>query len=427
MATLIQTVHAYLGTTGAPATGLSLGFTGSGFYRINGSAASAPAITEIGTTGSYRFTVTLAAGELLEWKIDLGATALSRYVAGNVAYQECLTPTTTADVPAAADYTSARAAKLDYLDAAISSLPTAAAITTAVWAAGARTLTSFGTLAADVWAVLTSALTSAGTIGKLLVDNVNATISSRAASATALSTAQWTNARAALIDNLDGAVSSAGSGAGARAVVVTALDSAGSPLVGARVDVFSGSTLVTRGQRTGAAGTVTVHLDDGSYVLRTTLQGYAFDDVGATVSAGALAFTVAGSSGEAADPLQVGVTRGLDYAAPRDDYTVEGLVEGDGTATLTRTVANVPGGRTIASALLTVKRPDRVGDADTRARLQLTGTVSGTTLTFSMTAAQSRTLGPDPLAYDVQVVLDDGTKKTLELGTFQQIPDVTRT
>jgi len=52
-----------------------------------------------------------------------------------------------------------------------------------VWAAGTRTLTSYGTLVADtaaaVWEIATASLTTVGTIGKLLVDNINATISSR--------------------------------------------------------------------------------------------------------------------------------------------------------------------------------------------------------------------------------------------------------
>jgi len=48
-----------------------------------------------------------------------------------------------------------------------------------IWAVGARTLTSFGALVADIWNRLTSALTTAGSIGKLLDDNLNATISSR--------------------------------------------------------------------------------------------------------------------------------------------------------------------------------------------------------------------------------------------------------
>lgn len=67
-----------------------------------------------------------------------------------------------------------------------------------VWSTATRTLTSFGTLVSDIWAnatrtltglgsslvaeiwnALTSGLTTSGSIGKLLVDNVNTTISSR--------------------------------------------------------------------------------------------------------------------------------------------------------------------------------------------------------------------------------------------------------
>lgn len=83
--------------------------------------------------------------------------------------------------------------------------PTAASIAAAVWAAGSRTLTSFGSLVGDVWAnatrsltdkagfslssagvqaiwdALTSALTTTGSIGKRIVDNLDATVSSRLA------------------------------------------------------------------------------------------------------------------------------------------------------------------------------------------------------------------------------------------------------
>lgn len=58
-----------------------------------------------------------------------------------------------------------------------------------------------------IWDALTSALTTVGSIGKLLVDNINATISSRAPSSTALTNATWTDARAANLDNVDAAVS----------------------------------------------------------------------------------------------------------------------------------------------------------------------------------------------------------------------------
>lgn len=50
-------------------------------------------------------------------------------------------------------------------------------------AIGSLSIPSAASIAAAVWAVATSGLTTAGTIGKLLVDNVNATISSRLAGA----------------------------------------------------------------------------------------------------------------------------------------------------------------------------------------------------------------------------------------------------
>lgn len=50
-----------------------------------------------------------------------------------------------------------------------------------VWSSATRTLTSFGTLAQDIWDKATSALTTVGSIGKLLVTDIDATISSRLA------------------------------------------------------------------------------------------------------------------------------------------------------------------------------------------------------------------------------------------------------
>lgn len=57
-------------------------------------------------------------------------------------------------------------------------------IATAVWASGTRTLSSFGTLIADIWAYATASIATAGSIGKLIVDNLNAAITSRMASYT---------------------------------------------------------------------------------------------------------------------------------------------------------------------------------------------------------------------------------------------------
>ncbi len=75
----------------------------------------------------------------------------------------------------------------DYNTSALST-----AVTTAVWANAARTLTNYGNdiTAAQVWDALTSGLTSVDSIGKLLVDNVNTTVSSRASLAN--QTAGWT-------------------------------------------------------------------------------------------------------------------------------------------------------------------------------------------------------------------------------------------
>lgn len=67
-------------------------------------------------------------------------------------------------------------------------------VITAVWTTAAtRTLTSFGTLVADItagiWDALLTGIVAVGSIGKLLKDNIDAAISSRA-SASALATAQ---------------------------------------------------------------------------------------------------------------------------------------------------------------------------------------------------------------------------------------------
>ena len=48
-----------------------------------------------------------------------------------------------------------------------------------VWTVTPRTLTSFGTLIADIWHHLLTAITTAGSIGRLIKDNIDATISSR--------------------------------------------------------------------------------------------------------------------------------------------------------------------------------------------------------------------------------------------------------
>lgn len=72
------------------------------------------------------------------------------------------------------------------------------------------TSTTPAAIATEIFTKLLSSsdFNTSGSFGKLIKDNLDDTISSRAPSSTALSTAQWTNTRAGLIDNLDATVSS---------------------------------------------------------------------------------------------------------------------------------------------------------------------------------------------------------------------------
>jgi hypothetical protein len=116
-----------------------------------------------------------------------------------------------------AQWTNTRAALLDYLDAAVSSrAPSATALSTAQWTNARAALLDLldaaissrlaaGDYTAPDNADIASILSIVGTA-------LDATISSRAPASTALSTVQWTNARAAFLDLLnsflDAAVSS---------------------------------------------------------------------------------------------------------------------------------------------------------------------------------------------------------------------------
>lgn len=94
---------------------------------------------------------------------------------------------------------------VDNINATISSRSSHAA--SAVWSVGTRTLTSFGTLVQDIWDKATSALTTAGSIGKLLVDNINAAISSRSSHDAA---SIWAVGTRALTDKANFSLSTAG-------------------------------------------------------------------------------------------------------------------------------------------------------------------------------------------------------------------------
>lgn len=350
-------------TNGDPLAGLTPTWAS---YYLDGGSTSGPAISETGN-GWYRFTATLTAGQRLAGNIDCGATAASRYYSIALRYADVITP---AD---STDWTSARAA---YLDAAVTSRAEAAtALSTATWTG-----------------------TKAGYL--------DAAVSSRLAAADYTAPPSAAAVAAAVLQ-----------GTGTRSVTITAQDSAGSAVPGARVDVLSGSTLVTRGTLTNTSGQTTVLLDDGTYTLRTTLTGWSFDAVSATVSAGSLTATVLGTDLESDATAAVGLTRSVDVEAPSLAVAINGWVEGDGPRTLTRNVTSLPA--TITAATLTVKR--HYGGS---AVATLTGTITdsgadGTgQVTFSLTAANSAAIGAEAHVYDVVLTLTGGRLVTVEKGTL---------
>jgi hypothetical protein len=128
---------------------------------------------------------------------------------------------------------------------------------TAAQAGDAMALTSGErtTLAAAIWNALTSGLTTVASIGKLLVDNLNATISSRLASASytapdnagiasaaaaaasaatdsATLVGRLTSGRATNLDNLDAAVSTRTKPSDTQAAVTTAINLTNAPTAG---------------------------------------------------------------------------------------------------------------------------------------------------------------------------------------------------
>jgi hypothetical protein len=188
----------------APATTVDLsGTTIKNLDSIPPGVTTPPTTAQIATavwqdlTSSSDFTTTGSVGALLATDIDAAISSRA--------------PASTA--LSTVNWTMARAGYLDNLnvggpvashaDVASLSIPTVAQISTGVWQ-DLTTSMDFGT---------------AGSIGLLLKTDIDTTISSRAPVATALSTAQWTNTRAANLDNLDVTVSS-------RAPAVTALTNA---------------------------------------------------------------------------------------------------------------------------------------------------------------------------------------------------------
>lgn len=364
MATRQITLQVFSSSTGAPLSGLSLGFAGAGYYRINGSPASAPSVTD-GGDGSYSFTATLGEGERVEWRIDCGATARNRYAWGSVYYADLVQPA------AASAWTTARA---EYLDAAVSSRATAADVPSAA------------TVASEVDSVLSSAhgagsWSTAGDGSQEVVITV--------------------------------ADDSAQPLPGARVEVLS-----GSLLV-ARVyaDVSGEATLyldpaeyVVRASLTGytAAGIdATVSAPDAISPATVTLAAATANPV----------------SSEA----PVGLTRTLVYGEVLAEQRISRIVAGD-HVTVTRTLSGVSSDDAVSAWLtVKPSRRARERDDSDATVLQAVGVVSGTgstrTLVFALAPAQTLQLD-GPLAYDVQVKAG-AVVHTPEVGVVDALRGIT--
>lgn len=206
-------------SSGVPKTGEAANITA--YVSVDGGAGQTVSpVTEIG--GGWYYIAPSAAqtnGHLITWW-GTHATYLCR---GGAAFSTL-------------DYTQARATMLDNLDATVTSrAPAATALSTAVWTdvkAGyldvaissrsshtpadvwgysSRTLTAFGfnvDVNMDQALPGTPTANTTGEALKFADTRLDATVSSRAPAATALSSSVWTDTRAAKLDNLDTTVSS---------------------------------------------------------------------------------------------------------------------------------------------------------------------------------------------------------------------------
>ncbi len=162
---------------------------------------------------------------------------------------------------------AAPAATMDHLIL----VDTATTVTNGVTVTTNNDKTGYGLSSAAVqaiWDALTTALTTVGSIGKLLVDNINATISSRSTYAgadtagTTTLLSRLTGTRATNLDNLDAAVSSRSSHSASDVwAVATRLLTAGTNIVLAKgVGVTGFNDLDAAGVR-GAVGLAAADLD----------------------------------------------------------------------------------------------------------------------------------------------------------------------
>ena len=319
-------------------------------YRVNTSATATQVVTGASATevggGLYLYqlssgTVTVE-GEYVALFKTADTTVDVRHIPAIWAVQKAGTEYLDAQVTsraAIADYTTARAVKLDNLDAAVTSRLASGNVTvgsyaagqdpaTLVWAAGTRTLTAFGfsvivgtnndktgyalavtpPTVANIWDAATSGLTTVGSVGKRIADYVDAAVSSRlatsgytapdntsigtilsrtdVATSTRASGADYTTARAANLDNLDAAVSTRLPTSSYTAPSsITSLQADVTTILG-RVDVAVSTRLGTGGGSTSYA--VTVTRPDGTTPISGASVWVTTDSAGGNVIAGTL-------------------------------------------------------------------------------------------------------------------------------------------
>lgn len=183
---------------------------------------------------------TFAAGAITSGVIAADAIGAAQLAADAVAEIQSGRATSAAQTTAQTDLTtltgrltSGRATNLDNLDAAVSTrAASATALSTATWTNGRAALIDHLDADVSTRAVASTAVSNVDYTGARAtkLDALDATVSSRAPASTALSTADYTGLRAAKLDNLDAAVTT-------RAAAATAVSSADlTPTRAARLD-----------------------------------------------------------------------------------------------------------------------------------------------------------------------------------------------
>jgi hypothetical protein len=154
----------------------------------------------------------------------------------------------------ASDYTSARAGKLDNLDATVSSRSTLTAQN--VWEYATRTLTSFGTLVSDIWSAAARTLTGFGTLISDIWSNTTRTLSAATNITSNGNTIDQTK-----IANLDATVSSRASGNICTEARLAELDAENLPK--------AAKVLTSKAVQDKSTGAIQYYDDDGQTVILT--------------------------------------------------------------------------------------------------------------------------------------------------------------